>query len=44
VLAIPKKRTEHKLIGFLTRVEIDALLVVVDRRTWLGQRDSALLP
>jgi len=43
VLAIPQKRTERKVIGFLTREEADALLGAVDRGTWVGQRDYALL-
>jgi integrase/recombinase XerD len=43
VLAIPAKRTTRKLIGFLTRREIEALLSGVDRHTWRGQRDYALL-
>ena len=43
VLAIPAKRTTRTLIGFLTRAESEALLAVVDRHTWRGQRDYALL-
>jgi integrase/recombinase XerD len=43
VLAIPVKRTERKLIGYLTRPEIDALLSAADRTTWDGRRDHALL-
>ncbi len=43
VLAIPNKRHEKKLIGFLTRPEITALLAVPDLGTWSGRRDRALL-
>jgi integrase/recombinase XerD len=43
VLAIPHKRQERRLVGFLTRLEIDALLAAPKRNTWLGRRDHALL-
>lgn len=43
VLAIPVKRTERKLIGYLTRAEIDALLSATDQTSWDGRRDHALL-
>lgn len=43
VLAIPNKRQERRLVGFLTRPEIDALLAAPNRNTWLGRRDHALL-
>ncbi len=43
VLAIPIKRTTKRLVGFLTRPEIDALLKVCDRSSWMGRRDHALL-
>jgi site-specific recombinase XerD len=43
VLAIPSKRYLRKLVGFLTRVEIDALLAAPDRSRWAGRRDYALL-
>jgi integrase/recombinase XerD len=43
VLAIPSKRGEKKLIHFLIRREIEALLDAPDRNTWLGRRDHALL-
>jgi site-specific recombinase XerD len=43
VLAIPNKRCQRPLIDFLNRTEVDALLGVVDRRTWIGQRDYAFL-
>jgi integrase/recombinase XerD len=43
VLAIPNKRCQRPLIGFLTRPEIEALLAAVDGRTWIGRRDYAFL-
>jgi len=43
VLAIPGKRCDEKLIHFLNRPEIEALLQAPDRTTWLGRRDHALL-
>lgn len=43
VRAIPVKRTERRLVGFLTRPEVDALLAAPDRSTWAGRRDHALL-
>ena len=43
VLAIPAKRHEQKLVCFLTREEIDALLSAPDNGTWFGRRDHALL-
>jgi len=43
VLAIPVKRTDQKLIGYLTRPEIQALLAAPDRSKWVGRRDHALL-
>lgn len=43
VLAIPNKRYEKKLVGFLTPPEIRALLNAPDRSTRAGRRDYALL-
>ena len=43
VLAIPNKRYEKKLVAFLTRPEIVALLDAPDQHTWSGRRDHALL-
>jgi len=43
VLAIPNKRCQRPLIGFLTRPENEALLAAVDCRTWIGRRDYAFL-
>lgn len=43
VLAIPGKRTVHRLIDFLERNELEALLGAVDRQRWLGRRNHALL-
>jgi len=43
VLAIPPKRQSSRLVDFLTRPEINALLEVPDQTTWLGRRDRVLL-
>jgi site-specific recombinase XerD len=43
ILAIPRKRQERRLVGFLSRPEIDALLSAPNRKSWLGRRDHALL-
>lgn len=43
VLAIPRKRYTRPLIDFLQCPEIEALLTAVDRSTWLGRRDYAVL-
>lgn len=43
VLAIPIKRADHKLIGYLTRSEIQAILDASNRPTWTGRRDHAML-
>ena len=43
VLAIPNKRCTRAQIGFLTRAEIDAILLTPDLRTWCGRRDHALM-
>lgn len=43
VLAMPSKRYERKLVGYLTRHELDALLAAPDRGCWGGRRDHALL-
>lgn len=43
VLAIPNKRAERHMVGYLSRAEIEALLVAPDRSRWAGRRDHALL-
>jgi site-specific recombinase XerD len=43
VLAIPMKRFNRPLIGFLSREEIEAILSAPDTSTWSGQRDHVLL-
>jgi len=42
-MAIPNKRCARPLVDFLTRPEIEALLNAVNRTTWFGRRDYALL-
>ena len=41
-LAIPMKRFDKKLVGFLSREEIQSILDAPDVRTWCGQRDRVL--
>jgi integrase/recombinase XerD len=43
VLAMPSKRYQRCPIGFLTSLEVDALLAAPDLTTWSGRRDRALL-
>jgi site-specific recombinase XerD len=43
VLAMPRKRYTRRLVDFLARFEIEALLAAPDSSTWGGRRDHALL-
>lgn len=43
VLAIPMKRFDRPLVGYLTRDEITAVLAAPDPSTWSGHRDQVLL-
>jgi integrase/recombinase XerD len=43
VLAVPPRRRERAIVGYLTPEEADALIAAPDRRTWHGRRDHALL-
>jgi site-specific recombinase XerD len=43
VLAIPSKRVDRHLVGYLTRHEMDALLAAPNSSEWIGRRDHALL-
>ena len=43
VLAIPSKRYDRPIVPFLSRSEIDAILVAPDTQSWGGRRDHALL-
>jgi site-specific recombinase XerD len=42
ILAIPMKRFEKPLIGFLSRDEVQALLAAPDPETWCGRRDRVM--
>lgn len=42
VLAIPRKRFDRPLLGYLTRAEVQAVLDTPDPATWSGRRDRAL--
>ena len=43
VLAIPYKRLVRRLVNYLTRQEVEAVLASVDKSTWMGRRDHAML-
>src|SRR5690606_40783827 len=43
VLAIQAKRFERALVVFLTEAEVQALLSMPNRATWVGRRDRAML-
>jgi Phage integrase family len=43
VLAIPLKRVDQHLVGYLTRPEVDAILAANNLTAWNGRRDHALL-
>ena len=42
VLAIPVKRFDRPVLGYLSREEITAIIDAPDRATWSGQRDAVL--
>ena len=42
VLAIPYKRVTRRLVSYLTRPEVEAILASVDKSTWLGRRNHAM--
>lgn len=42
VQAIPSKRYDQPMLGFLTREEMQAILEAPDRSTWSGERDYAM--
>lgn len=43
VLAIPAKRCDHPVLGYLTRQEVNAVLAAPDRASWSGHRDAVML-
>jgi site-specific recombinase XerD len=43
ILAMPGKRYERRIVEFLDRAEMNALLAAPDRATWAGRRDHAIL-
>jgi integrase/recombinase XerD len=42
VLAIPMKRFERSLVGFLTREQIEVIIAAPVASTWAGQRDRVM--
>lgn len=43
VLAIPAKRFDRPVLGYLTREQVVAILAVPDRASWSGHRDAVML-
>src|SRR5258708_7977709 len=43
VLAMPSKRHEKRVIDYMTRDEIEAVIAAPDLTTWYGRRDRAIL-
>jgi len=43
VLAIPARRFDKPVLGYLSREQVTAILAAPDQRTWTGRRDAALL-
>lgn len=43
ILAIPMKRFERRLVGFLPRDQVEAILAAPDQNRWSGQRDRVML-
>ena len=43
VLAIPAKRFDRPVLGYLSREQVAAILAAPDQRTWSGRRDTVLL-
>ncbi len=43
VLAIPYKRLTRRLVSYLTRLEVEAILGSVDKSSWVGRRNHAML-
>ena len=43
VLAIPQKRCDRRVVNFLTRPEVNAVLASPDPTGWMGRRDHLLL-
>lgn len=41
-MAIPRKKHQRRLIGYLTQEEIDAILGALDDSNWSGRRDRVL--
>lgn len=41
-LAVPQKRHDKPVLGYLTRPEVEAIINAPDPKTWAGRRDRAL--
>jgi site-specific recombinase XerD len=43
ILAMPSKRHEKRTIDYLSRIEMEAIVMAPDPCTWIGRRDRTLL-
>jgi site-specific recombinase XerD len=43
VLAIPSKRFNKPILGYLSKIEMQAIIEAPDLETWSGRRDAAML-
>jgi integrase/recombinase XerD len=43
VLAVPYKRYSRRLVSYLSRAEVEAVLASVDKSTWVGRRNHAMI-
>lgn len=43
ILAIPTKRFDQRVLGFMSRDEVKAVLEAPDKATWSGRRDAVML-
>lgn len=42
VLAIPMKRFDRPLVGFISRAHVEAIIAAPDAKTWTGRRDRVM--
>ena len=42
ILAIPQKKNSKRMLGFMSRDEVEAVFAAIDQHTWSGRRDLLL--
>ncbi len=42
ILAIPQKKNTKRMLGFMSREEVEAVFAAIDQNTWSGRRDLLL--